>query len=51
VQAIYGEPKKLQSVSTNRFFGKPWGDKSNYVLQARYVERSLEVQPVQASSS
>jgi iron only hydrogenase large subunit-like protein len=33
------------------FFGKAWGDKSNHVLQTRYVERSFEVQPVQASSS
>jgi iron only hydrogenase large subunit-like protein len=33
------------------FFVKAWGDKSNHVLQTRYVERSFEVQPVQASSS
>jgi iron only hydrogenase large subunit-like protein len=33
------------------FFGKPYGDKSNHILQTRYVERSLEVQPVQANSS
>jgi iron only hydrogenase large subunit-like protein len=33
------------------FFGRAWGDKSNHVLQTRYVERSFEVQPVQASSS
>jgi ferredoxin hydrogenase len=33
------------------FFVKACGDKSNHVLQTRYVERSFEVQPVQASSS
>ena len=33
------------------FFGKPCGDKSNHVLQTRYVERPIEVQPVPANSS
>jgi iron only hydrogenase large subunit-like protein len=33
------------------FFGKPWGDKSNHVLQTRYVERLNGPQLVRAGSS
>jgi ferredoxin hydrogenase len=33
------------------FFGKPWGDKSNHILQTRYVERLNGPQPVRAGSS
>jgi iron only hydrogenase large subunit-like protein len=33
------------------FFGKPRGDKSNHILQTRYVERLNGQQPVRAGSS